>query len=278
MFLVGLNKFKPRISVSTIVAVISIIGSFILQIAFAYSIILFSNFQQTQRSEVNAPTTKKQEFYINIGETKINESVVSLSQQFNFPLSHILIQDNDYSDYDFLSNALNFIDMFGLISPVLVLPNNIIELLEVEDTTAFLAQKLYSINANEPIIHFVLGLFVIFCLYVCCRFVEMRTIDDFHIESEEEDQQLPASFQILSVYIMFKMVRAFYQPFYSNGKKSVVFHNDCKVMLLGYDILSALKNYVNATDITFSSSRIYNSYYEDTPLLSDRIEKLYGCW
>ena len=278
MFIIGLNKCKGKLSLALILTIIIIILTLIIQILFPYFFIAFSNYEKQKYIKNDVPVINNQDYYIDVTDTKLNTTIHELCSLFGVNLDHILVQGIEYNDYEFLNRYRDFIDIFGLFKPIYILPNYIIENLDINDTTAFLAQRMYStMQAREQYINLVLTIFVILCFYVAFRFVEIKKIDDFGIQSVGENDALPPALQILSTYLIFLFMFSLYKPFFYSGKKSVVFINDCKTSQMGFDIETALINYVNLFGTKFESSSLYSNYNYDIPLLSDRIQSLKNC-
>ena len=50
-----------------------------------------------------------------------------------------------------------------------------------------------------------------------------------------------------------------------------------QVFQLGYDLPSALKQYITTFGIEFERSHLYNTYYQSTPLFNERLYSLQSC-
>ena len=270
-----INNIKGRFSVSSILTALLIILTIVNKISLPYILLFYSNCEKQRYIKNNLPVVGIRNYFIDITETKVNQTIYSLCKTFNVDIDHVVVQESHYYLDDFLKRHRNFIDIYGLFKPIFIIPNYIVDGLDANDTIAFLAQRMYStMKAKEQYITLVLTLIVIFCFYAVFRFVEFKSLDDFCMDSTEK---LPPSIQIFSAYLLFLFMFNLYRPFLNSGKRSVVYTNDCRTLQMGYDIQTALKNYTSVFNINFESSSLYSNYYSDTPSLSDRIKSLENC-
>ena len=270
-----INNIKGRFSVSSILTALLIILTIVNKISLPYILLFYSNCEKQRYITNNLPVVGIRNYFIDITETKVNQTIYSLCKTFDVDINHVVVQESHYYLDDFLKRHRNFIDIYGLFKPIFIIPNYIVDGLDANDTIAFLAQRMYStMKAKEQYITLVLTLIVIFCFYAVFRFVEFKSLDDFCMDSTEK---LPPSIQIFSAYLLFLFMFNLYRPFLNSGKRSVVYTNDCRTLQMGYDIQTALKNYTSVFNINFESSSLYSNYYSDTPSLSDRIKSLENC-
>lgn len=195
----------------------------------------------------------------------------------NFDTKRILTRENFYGKFgDYKNSFRNDISLFGLFSPVIYVPKHFIYNISRESLVSLVSHKIKTMEMNEPIMNMFFNALILMGYALCLDIVEKIKDIDFNLQGKRKDH-IPFAVAIYYSLIIFATLLECFKPFMNAGKKSIILRADCSVAKEKFPIGRAIQEQRKAFGISFENSKYFSNYYNEKPLLIDRMKIIESC-
>jgi len=220
-------------------------------------------------ANVFAPSllTLEQNAYIPIVNDNISgPSIRNLTNKVGFPISNVYIS---YSQRDTDSpNAY----LVGVAEKKIFITETLMKVVDTPQLCAVVGHELGHYVHKDLITGMFVSIGLMLVTSLVIRYVTKKSLVDFGIPNE-----MPVAVILFVSSSLFKPLYSILLPFVNSLQRRFEYNADCFSAKLGYPIGEALTQLFKSVGQTFESAPVYSHYYDNHPLLSERIEGIKSC-